>query len=133
MSLRHVEWQGKDLLSVTAVHSNFIHHFFVFIQGLHHLVNKFFVGVNLDLWTLHFVNQLLDFYWISVSLLDLFRIAEGNIFKTVDLSETPEHIVSVLASSLNLEQLINIHIVQGFHCNVVKHLILCEGFSSVKR
>ena len=61
-----------------------------------------FIGVYVGR-AFYFVNDLLEFDRVSIGVADLSWICERYVFETVDFTETPEHGVSILATSLYLE------------------------------
>jgi hypothetical protein len=64
----------------------------------------------------NFVNDLLNFNRVALGLVDLLRISEGDVLKTMDFTEAPEHRISILTAALNLEHLAQVKFLEGVEC-----------------
>lgn len=73
------------------------------VQGLDHLVES--LGRQRFLTVIDFINQSLDKEWVSVACKQLFLVKESNVFKPVDFTKAPEHVIFIFSSSLNFELL----------------------------
>lgn len=70
------------------------------------------------------VDKSLKSNWISTSLSDFLWVDQSEVFKTVDLAESPEHVIFILTRSLNLEFLLESLINLSTISESVKHLSL---------
>ena len=89
------------------------------------------VGVNLESGTVKAVNNLLNFHGVAVSFLKLSWVSKGDVFETVNLTEAPEHGVSILTRTLDLEHFAEIEFLECCKCKLIDHLILGERLSRV--
>lgn len=90
-----------------------------------------FVGLNLESGTVKAVNNSLNFHRVAVRFLDLSWVSKGDIFETVNLTEGPEHLVSILARTLDLEHFAEIEFLECGKSKLIDHLILGERLSRV--
>jgi hypothetical protein len=74
----------------------------------------------------NFVNEGLEFDWISSTGLDILKVAESDIFQAVDLTKHPEEVVFVLSIPLYLEVLGEVWIDGLSFCDSVQHFGLGE-------
>lgn len=89
------------------------------------------VGVDLESGAVKAVNNLLNFHGVTISVLKFSWVSKGNVFETVNLTEAPEHGVSILARTLDLEHFAEIEFFECGKCKLIDHLILGEGLSRV--
>ena len=89
------------------------------------------VGVDLESGTVKAVNNLLNFHGVAVSFLKLSWVSKGDVFEAVNLTEAPEHGLSILARTLDLEHFAEIELFECGKCKLIDHLILGERLSRV--
>lgn len=77
------------------------------------------------------VNNLLNFDRVTVSTLNLRGVGEGDVLETMDLTKAPEHGITILTGTLDLEHLAEIKLLKSGKSELVNHLILGEGLSRV--
>lgn len=85
------------------------------------------IGINGKRLALETVNDLLDLNRVSIGVLDLLGVGEGDVLETVNFTEAPEHGINILTSALDLEHVAKIKLLKGMKCEVVDHFILSEG------
>ncbi len=95
------------------------------------LLHEVLVGVNGVGAPFKTINDLLDLNWVSIGLPHLLWVRECDVFQTVNLAEAPEHRVIVLASAFHLVELAKVEFLERVQCEIVGHLILCEGLCGV--
>ena len=61
----------------------------ILLQGYLHLSNHLLIRVHFRL-AVDLINKVLDLNRVSIGGLKLFRINESDVFKSMDLTETPE-------------------------------------------
>lgn len=79
------------------------------------------------------VNDLLNLNRVSISGLNLLRVSESDILKTVNFTEGPEHGITILASALDLEHFSQIKLLKCMKSKIVHHLVLGKRLSRVYR
>jgi len=101
--------------------SSFLHHF-----------NSMFKWIEFKNVAIIFISNLLDLYWISISGQELLIRCKCKIFKSMNLTETPEHFICILTSSLYSENLWNIIFLQGLQHYLIHHISLSQWLCWVK-
>jgi hypothetical protein len=95
------------------------------------LLHKLLIRANLNGRSVITVDNLLDFDGVSISFLNFGGVSKGDVFKAVNLTEAPEHGVTILASSLDLEHLSEVELLECGKCELIDHLVLGEGLRRV--
>lgn len=136
-SLSEIEWESQKLLSVgrskLLVTIERINCLFVGLKILLKLLDKQVESAWWQ-WLLNIVglvDKSLEGNWIVTGLFDLLWVTESEVFKTMDLTESPENIIFIFSLSLELPLLLEFGINLSSVSESIKHLGLGKWTRSV--
>lgn len=123
--LGEIERQSEKLLLVGRVKVHLLDLGFVLCERHSELV--FDLLVRAESWQvlrLYLVDKLLKLIGVTICLLKLFLVAEGDVFETVNFTEMPENRVQILALTLDTEDIRQVSGLRDAFDHMVKELWL---------
>jgi hypothetical protein len=130
--LRQEEGKREELLAITRKKAHPFNLALIVLESSLQLLHEMLKGFDSGGRALNAIDYLLDLDWVALSIIDLLGVGEGKVFETVDLTEAPEHGVSIFAATLDLEHLSKVKLLERVQGQVVDHLILSERLGRVQ-